>query len=143
MERNKILSAVHLLLTKDEKLLFSLRKNTGFCDGDYSLVAGHIDHNESAKKAMAREAKEEISIEIDHNDLEIIHVMHRKSDDSERIDFFMTPKKWKGEIKNAEPHKCGELIWLEKEKAPQNLVPYVKEALKNIKMNKFYSEFGW
>ena len=60
-ERFKSLSAVMLLLTRktdnNEEILFQKRKNTGYCDGYYDLSAsGHVDDNESMKRAMCREA---------------------------------------------------------------------------------------
>ena len=50
--------AVHLLLVKEGKILLLRRSNTGYEDGMYSIVAGHIDGDEDVKSAMIREAKE-------------------------------------------------------------------------------------
>ena len=33
---------VYLILKRGNKILFHLRKNTGYCDGMLSLVAGHV-----------------------------------------------------------------------------------------------------
>lgn len=56
MERFKLVTAVHLILIEDKKILLQKRYNTGYEDGNYSIVAGHIDGNESVIKAMQREA---------------------------------------------------------------------------------------
>lgn len=85
-ERYKFIAAVHLILQKDNAILFSRHFNTGYEDGNYSVVAGHIDANEPARSALVREVKEEIGIEINKDALETIHVMHRKENDHERID---------------------------------------------------------
>jgi len=71
--------AVYIILIKGEKVLLSRRFNTGWMDGKYSLISGHIDGNESISKAMIREAKEEIGIKIIKKDLIPITVLHRKS----------------------------------------------------------------
>ena len=81
-ERFKSLSAVMLLLTRknenEEEILFETRKNTGYCDGFYDLSAsGHVDANESMKHAMCREAKEELGIEINEDDLEFVCLIHK------------------------------------------------------------------
>lgn len=53
-ERYKFISAVYLLLIKENQILLLKRANTGYEDGNYSLVAGHIDGNETpcVKKAI-------------------------------------------------------------------------------------------
>ena len=138
-ERYKFIAAVHLILEKDNKILLSRRFNTGYEDGNYSVVAGHIDANERARTAMIREVKEESGMEINEDDLKIIHVMHRRGDDQERIDFFMRAKNWQGEPAILEPDKCDDLAWFELNGLPDNMVPYVKFALENIRDNNFYS----
>lgn len=124
------------------------RFNTGYEDGNYSLVAGHLDGQETFRRAMVREAKEEADIILEENDLEVAHVMHRLSNFSdigarERIDVFMTTKKWQGEPKNMEPNKCDEMNWYSFDRLPDNTIPYIKQALECVKNNIFYSEYGF
>ena len=144
----KIVPAAYLVLAKKKKVLMLRRFNTGYEDGNYSLVAGHLEGNESFRKCLVREAKEEANIILNENDLEIVHVMHRRTTfhDAglrERIDIFIAAKKWKGEIKNVEPHKCDDLSWFPLKKIPKNTIPYIKLVLKNISKGVFYSEFGF
>ncbi len=145
MERFKIIPACYLVLIKENKVLLSKRKNTGFMDGKYGLPSGHLEGDETLKQTMAREAKEEIDITLNLEDLELIHVMHRskKESDWERIDFFMTAGKWTGEIKNAEPDKCGDLDWFSLKELPDEIIPYIKEVLLNIEKRIIYSEYGF
>ena len=110
---------VHLLLVKDNKVLLLRRFNTGYEDGNYSVVAGHVDSDEDLKTAMIREAKEEAGIEITPNNINFASVMHRKSDD-ERIDFFFIADSWEGEITNMEPQKCDDLSWFDINNLPSN-----------------------
>ena len=42
-QRNRVDSAVYLVLIEDGKILLSRRFNTGFEDGNYSLPSGHLD----------------------------------------------------------------------------------------------------
>ena len=145
-ERFKIIPAVYLVLKKDGKILLSRRYNTGHEDGNYSLVAGHLEGNESFRQAMARETKEEIGIILNLDDLKVVHITHKEkmiNDDGERVDIFLTASRWKGEIKNMEPDKCDDLKWFSIDNLPKNMVSYVEHALKQIEENEFYSELGF
>lgn len=139
----KFISAVHLFLIKDGKVLLLRRFNTGYEDGNYSVPAGHIDGNERATQAMVREAREEVGIMINQNDLKMVHVMHRKKSMEERIDFFFVADKWQGNPKIMEPHKCDDLSWVPIDRLPQNVIPYVRTAVENYRNNTLFSEFGW
>ena len=143
MERFKLVTAVHLILIEDEKILLQRRYNTGYEDGNYSIVAGHIDGNESVIKAMQREALEEAGIKIKEEDLEIVHVMHRKTLDRESIDYFLTCKKYEGKITIMEKHKCDELKFYNLNDLPNNVIPYVKKGIESYLNNEPFSIYGW
>ena len=140
--RFKLVSAVHLFLIRGHQVLLLRRFNTGYEDGNYSVVAGHLDGGEEVKAAMMREAQEEIGIELDYDDVEINQVMHRLSDD-ERIDFFLHATKWSGEIENKEPHKCDEVSWHALDDLPENVIPYIRRALANYRAGHRFDSFGF
>ena len=142
-ERFKIIPTVYLVLIKDNKILLSRRFNTGFHDGEYSFPAGHLDGNETLIQAMVREAKEEIGIELKPEDLKLVHVMHRKEPNEERVNFFFTAEKWEGKPKIMEQHKCDALRWFDINNLPTNIIPYIKQAIDCVLQKKFYSEIGW
>ena len=139
-ERFKIIPSVYIVLIKDDKILLSRRYNTVYFDGNYSFPAGHLDGNETLKQAMVREAKEEIDIVLDAADLELVHTMNRRIPNNERVDFFFVAKKYQGEPKIIESDKCDELNWFELNKLPQNIIPYIKQAIDSILNNITYSE---
>jgi 8-oxo-dGTP diphosphatase len=145
MEIHKITPASYLILEKNQKILLLKRFNTGFKDGQYSLISGHIEKNESATNCIIREAKEEVGIQIKKEDLKLSLVLHRKSDQNseERVDFFFKAKKWKGEIINKEPNKCSELNWFNKNKLPKKTINYIKKVLNEINKKSHYLETGW
>ena len=145
-KRHQNIPATYLVLFKDNKTLPLRRFNTGYEDGNYSMVAGHVDPGETFKHCIAREAEEEAGIRVKEEDLDLAHVMHRKSDFSEieeRVDLFFTAKNWEGEITNKEPHKCDDLSWFDLEAIPENTIAHVKKAIEHIKNNVYYSEHGW
>lgn len=137
--------AIHLLLVKDDKVLLLRRFNTGYEDGKYSLVAGHVEKGESIIDAGIREAKEEVGVVILPENLIMCGSMHRKSDD-ERIDYFGYVRIWENEPINLEKNKCDDLCWAKWDEIPNNTIPYIKEAiLKTFTQPYFlwYEEFGW
>ncbi len=134
--------AVHLFLQREGKVLLLRRCNTGYEDGNYSVIAGHLDGGEEIKAAMIREAEEEAGISVRPDELEVVGVMHRKSEE-ERVDFFFTARSWSGEIVNCEPRKCDELAWFPLDDLPENMVPYVRRALTNHRDGRWFDSFGW
>ncbi len=147
-KRFKIVPAAYLILIKNNKILLLRRFNTGFMDGKYSLVAGHLDGNESFTQTIIREAKEEAHITLKNNNLIVAHIMNRFEKQNnielrERVDIFFTAKKWQGKITNMEPNKCDDLSWFSINKLPSNTIPYIKQAIYNIRKKIFYSEFGY
>lgn len=142
MSRIKFPVAVHLFLRKGSQLLLLRRYNTGYEDGNYSVVAGHLDGGEDVYAAMIREAAEEAGIVISRNNLNIVQVMHRKSAE-ERIDYFFDCHEWEGNIQNNEPDKCDELMWIELDNLPDNTIDYIRESIQNYKNNVAFSVFGW
>ena len=135
-------SAVHLFIFQEDNILLSLRCNTGYRDGCYSVVAGHLEGDELVVEAAIREAREEAGIEIRPEDVEVVGVMHRL-DGEERIDFFVRIQAWAGEITNAEPHKCDELAWYPLDQLPENMIPYVRRAIQNYFDKTWFDSFGW
>ena len=133
---------ISLLLSQHNKILMSLRKNTGYEDHKWSLICGNQENNESALYTAIREAREEIGININTCDLQVLHIMHRKTS-RENIDVFIQCKKWGGIIKNKEPQKCESLRFYEIDNLPINTVEYIADALRSIKQLQFYSEKGW
>ena len=117
--------AAHLFLLKEQKILLLRRHNTGYEDGNYGTVAGHVDGGEPLKTAMIREAKEEAGVEIAPEHLEIVGAMHSMTD-KEYICFFFKSTKWRGEVSNMEPDQCADLTWFDVDDLPDNVIPYVR-----------------
>lgn len=142
-ERYKIVPSSYLMLIKDGKILLARRYQTGYEDGNYGLVAGHGEQNETASETLRRETKEESGISVELEDVEMVHVMHRKAANDERVDFFFTAKKYQGEPKIMEPDKCDDMRWFPLDALPENMIDYIRQAVENYRKKIFYSEYGW
>jgi 8-oxo-dGTP pyrophosphatase MutT (NUDIX family) len=130
----------HLIVRDKNRVLFLLRKNTGYCDGMWGLVSGHVEHGESASEALMREAKEEIGIIPSH--IKPVHVMHRKSDRN-NVDIFFECIEWNGTINNNEMEKCAACAFYSLDTPPTPFIDYIAAALKSMEQGHFYSEYGW
>jgi ADP-ribose pyrophosphatase YjhB (NUDIX family) len=140
--RHTIIPEVYLVLTRQEDILLIRRFNTGFEDGNYTLIAGHVEAGESFSEALIREAREEANITIMPHHLKAVHIMHRKYEHEERIGVFMHATNWENEPCIMEPHKHDDLRWISLKQLPVNISPYVKLALANIQNHEFYSELS-
>ena len=131
--------AVNLILTNDrDECLFLRRFNTGYRDGEYGLVAGHVEEGENLKTAMIREAIEEIGVTLSPDDLEVVGVI--PSLPNRYVYFFLHADTWSGDMKNMEPHKCDDIRWLDLRSPPDNTVFYVKQAVENYLEGRWFSE---
>lgn len=133
---------VYLILKRGDHVLLQLRKNTGYCDGMYGLVSGHVEEGESATAAMMREAWEEAGIRLQPGDLRVAHVSHRRTN-RVNVDIFFTCAAWEGDPLNREPGLCAELVFSPLSKLPANCISYIAKVFDSIAQEKIYSEGGW
>ena len=77
-ERHRIIPAAYVILRKGNEILMQRRLNTGYEDGNYGFVSGHVEKGESYKKAIIREAKEEVVIDLNAEHLSFMHLLHRR-----------------------------------------------------------------
>lgn len=142
-ERFKLIPEVYLVIIQDGKILLSRRFQTGYEDGNYSMIAGHADGQETMREAIAREALEEGGIVVNLQELEHMLTMHRWCGDHERIAFFFKADGWKGEIQNMEPNKCDDLQWFNLNQLPDNTISYIRTAVDCCVKGTKYTEFAW
>ncbi|MDR2077955.1 MAG: NUDIX domain-containing protein [Rickettsiales bacterium] len=141
-ERYKINVAVYAIIVRDGKILLSLRQGSGFFDGEYSFVSGHLESEETLAEAMIREAREEANINI--TKMRIGTVLFRFRPDknyNNYLDCFFIIDEFEGEINNNEPTKCAELKFYPLENMPENTIDYVKFSLKNALSGIMYGEY--
>lgn len=144
INRYKIIATSHVFITnKKGQILLQKRYNTGYQDGKYSLVGGHLEENETIKQAAVREAAEEIGVVFTEDELSFRQVLHRRKEneaDHDRLDFFFQSF-YDGELQILEQHKSNGLEWFDPACLPGNIVPYIKDFI--LKNGVAYNEFGW
>ncbi|MFE7776718.1 methyltransferase domain-containing protein [Streptomyces sp. NPDC057445] len=115
---------VHLVLRRGDEVLLARREGTGYADGLWNGPSGHVEDGEDVRRAMVREANEEIGVALMPDDLRVALVMqHRGPGDPPRTSwFFEAEYPAGGEPYNREPHKCSELAWHRFDALPDDMV---------------------
>ncbi|MFE3546938.1 NUDIX domain-containing protein [Nocardia sp. NPDC059177] len=135
---------VHLLLVRDGQILLSLRRSGDEYDNRWHLPSGKLEAGESATAGAAREAAEEIGVEIEPGALHLCHVAHVTAPGRDaRIGLFFRVARWRGEPFNREPDKCYALQWFPLNDLPANLIEYSALGITALNSVKTYSELGW
>jgi 8-oxo-dGTP diphosphatase len=126
--RPRVIVDVNLILVRGNEILLGRRRNTSFASGCYSLPAGHLELGESVITALIREAREEIGICVEPEDVKFVQLMHN-SYGIGRFAVFFEVKDWQGEVVNREPDKCDDLRWFPLADLPGTMVPYIRHAI--------------
>lgn len=135
--------AVNLVLTREnngkKEILLQLRQNTGYMDNMYDFAcSGHVEKGEAYTTALVREAKEEIGIDITENNLIFLAVNHDYKGD--HVQLFFSPTSYEGIPHVCEPKECGGLLWADIDNLPENIIPYVANVIKCIKLGIPYDD---
>lgn len=143
-ERHQAIAAAYLLLHNTEGATLMLRRaNSGYCDGQLGLPAGHVEEGESVVGGMVREAREELGIDVDPADLTFVHVCDRKASDGHRLDFFFRCTRWQGEPVIMEPHKATEMRWVHDVLHEPDAIAYIQTTIECVQQGVTYSTENW
>lgn len=132
--------AVFLILRRGDDVLLMRRQNTGWCDGDYDVPAGHLEPGEHLLAGLQREAREEIGIEFEADEAAFMHLSHALDVDVDYMQAFFEVRRWSGEPRIAEPDRCDDLGWFNLDRLPPNLTPATHLGLLGYMSCSVYSE---
>lgn len=140
--RFRVVPSAYLALVREggpagPEVLLQLRRGTGYMDGRWAHgAAGHVELGESVLDAAAREAAEELGVQVDPDDLEHVATGHRTvaahQASEERIDLFLSTATWRGDPVVREEDKVAELRWWPLAGLPDAVVPHERGALDAI-----------
>jgi len=131
----KIIPGVHIFFQRfnvelqENEYLLHKREHTGYMDNQYSVPGGHIEGHENPIDRVLREAKEEVNVEALDPKFVILIYRIKEKDNEVRIDLGCLVSKWNGEFKAGEPSKHSEPKWYALSKFPNNMVPYIRQAI--------------
>lgn len=135
------------IFLKGDKIAMIVRKNTGWRDGYYCLPTGKVDPGEPSKYTMKREAKEEVGVDVELEDIKHAVTLHRHTPQDggyiDWVDIYFLIEKWSGELFNAEEHKSEKVEWVDLNNLPEKTIPEVRRALELFIEGEVYGEYGW
>ncbi|MDA0567365.1 NUDIX domain-containing protein [Streptomonospora sp. S1-112] len=143
-ERYRSIVDVHVILFRHGKILLLERQGTGYCDGMPHLPSGHLEEGEPADRAAVREVREETGVEVHPGLLRLVAtVHHRQGADLARLGLFFLAEEWSGEPVNAEPHKCGKLLWADPDLLPSTTIPYPAAGIRAWRTGRAFTAHAW
>lgn len=142
-ERYQSKVAVFLMLFREidgqKEILLQERVNTGYMDNMYEAsCSGHLEKDETIAHATIREAKEELGIDVNEEDLKFVALIHPYQDDY--INVFFEAIKYEGTPEIKEPNKCDDLRWFKLDELPENTTTRTVNVLENLKRNIIYDD---
>jgi len=136
----KTIIKTRLILERDSKIL--LLAQTTSNGGKFTLVGGTVEKHEYTKTTLIRETFEEIGIRIQSENLQLIHVLHKKKGKENRITVYFKTSKWQGKIKAMETYKFKGVAWFSVHNLPARTSLTVRHVIQQIKMGNLYSELS-
>lgn len=134
----KVIIKARLILEKDGKVL--LLAQTSENGGKFTLVGGTVENVEFAKTTLIRECYEEVGIKLQPNNLDLVHVLHKKKSKEDRITIYFSTKVWQGTILAKETDKFKGVAWFSIYDLPAKTSPTVRHVMKQFQMGERYSE---
>lgn len=136
--RFTVVPAAYVLLRRGDDVLLQLRRGTGYYDEHWAFgAAGHVEAGESLLTGAAREASEELGVDVAPGALELLTLMHRTDGSGrpieQRFDVFFQVRDWSGEPRIVEGEKAAALEWFPLDALPEPVVPHELQVLDGLR----------
>ena len=136
--RSLLVAAAYVVLRRPrpdgaDEVLLQRRAGTGYMDGWWALLAGHVDPGESVHEAAVREAAEEGGVRLAVDDLRPLTALHRFERGGpqveQRVDVFFEATSWQGDPVLREPDRADAMTWYPLDALPDEVVPHERLVL--------------
>lgn len=138
-------ASVNLIVLKEGKVLFLRRISKKWANGKLQLPGGHVEINESPSHSIIRESEEELGILISEENIKPLGTIFVKDKDSEYYAaqfLLLHPQDY--EYKIIEIDKCSELVWVDINNMPDDVIDIFKIVIdKIVTQNKPIVEIGY
>jgi len=122
--------AAVFLIIRDEtgRILLHQRAGTDFLPGYWDFPSGHVEDDESFADAAVRELREETSLVVKPEDLELVHASINHTD-MPYINLIFAVAEWSGTPTIVEAHKCSGMDFFALNDLPAKLSLAVRNML--------------
>lgn len=142
-ERARFFVGVGSIFIQDGNVLTVFRNNTERNNNKHGLIGGLVHAGESVRAAAVRIIFEEVGLDVDPEDLTLIHVMSSRENGEETVGHYFLVEDWDGEPVNKASHKHARIEWVDLNELPATLIERNRQALENMFEEIPYSEYGW
>lgn len=142
MSYGHVLEAYALIIVSRDNNLLMLKRSPdrSFAPNLYCMPGGRVEKGETFRRAVIREAHEEIGIDVQQDDLKFAHTFYRNNGKEELVVHVFECTRWSGEPFNKEPDKHSEMMWYAKDALPDNMILPHRRAIELVGKGIFYSE---
>lgn len=142
--KHLVAPSVNVFVVKGNQVMLSRRANTGWLDGQLCAPGGHVEAGETPLIAMMRETKEELGVDVAPEDLEFLCVAARNASPTEYVAYEFVIRDKTYEFYNAEPDKCSELVWVNLDNLPNDIIADFREIIdKSLIDNQTFLQIGY
>jgi len=116
------------IINDRQEILLSLR-NATHAPGFWCPPGGHIEYGESFLQSAAKEAREEVNMNIEEVEIMGVTSDVYPTESKHYITVHLKATKYDGEPKLMEPHKFAEMKWFPLNALPEPIFPAVRNFL--------------
>ncbi len=142
--KHLVAPSVNIFIINGSKVLLGRRANTGWMDGHLCPPGGHVEEGETPVIAALREIQEELGVAVDPKDLEFACVAARNTSPVEYVAYEFVIRDKDYQFMNAELDRCSELVWVELDNLPEDVIDHFEQIIKESIIGKStYLEVGF
>lgn len=130
-----------IIANDDGHILIGKRK--GILSPYYSIPGGHLEMGEKFEEGAIREIKEETDLEIENPEVIVVtnNLDTYKESGAHYISVVLLARGCQGELKNMEPEKCEEWLWVDPKDLPEPHFDASHRGIKCFLEGKCYIDF--
>ncbi len=142
--KHLVVPTVNVFIINGTNLLLGRRLNKGWMDGYLCPAGGHVEAGETPIRAIIREINEELGVTVQPGHLEFACVAVRNTTEGETVAFEFILRDKDYTFKNTEPEQCSELVWVEINALPEDVIKdFVQIINQGIIGKNTYIELGY